>query len=114
MNKQTPCYFLTVGFYNEHDEYQPRLLRGYYNKAYAQAVCDRIMKYVIDHNKWMIACEAYLNAHSELRKIPMRDNQYPQTRGRLRAEWESANPFTTAAKQHNRNYWITEAPIKLI
>lgn len=108
------CYFLTVAFYDECDERQTRMLRGYYDEIYAQAVCDRLMKYVIDHNKWMIACEAYLNAHSELRKIPMRDNQYPQTRGRLRAEWETANPFTTTAKQHDRSYFITEAPIKTI
>jgi hypothetical protein len=114
MAKTQMAYFVTVEFYNEHDEYQTRMLRGYYDEIYAQAVCDRLMKYKVDRNKWMVACETYLDAHPELAKIPMRYNQYPQTRRKLRAEWESANPFTTAAKQHNRNYWITEAPIKVI
>ena len=114
MNKLTTCYFLTVGFYDEHDEYQIDTLRGYYDKEYAKALRDRLMKYVVDRNKWVIACETYLDAHPELLAIPMRDNQYPQTRRRLRAEWESANPFITTAKRHGRNYFITEAPIKTI
>jgi len=63
MNKLTPCYFLTAGFYNEHDEYQPRLLRGYHSKAYAQAVCDRLMKYWVDFNKWEAACRKYISTH---------------------------------------------------
>ena len=114
MNKLTTCYFLTVGFYDEHDEYQIDTLRGYYDKEYAKALRDRLMKYVVDRNKWVIACETYLDAHPELLAIPMKDNQYPKTRRKLRAEWESANPLATTAKQHGRSYFITEAPIKTI
>lgn len=107
-------WFLTIGFYNQYDEYETKPLRGYHDKRYAEAVCDRLMKWQVDYNNWEVDCENYLDDHPELAKIPMRYNQYPQTRRKLRAEWESANPFTTTAKQHNRNYSITEAPIKVI
>ena len=114
MSKLTTCYFLTVSFYDKYDQYHTYILRGYYDKVYARAVCDRLMKYVIDRSKWMAACKTYLDTHPELLAIPMKDNQYPKTRRKLKAEWESANPLATTAKQHGRSYFITEAPIKTI
>ena len=108
------AYFVTVGFYNEYDEYETRMLKGYYSRDYAQAVCVRLMKYTVDMIRWKDNCESYLDTHPELLEIPMKDNQYPQTRRKLRAEWESANPLATTAKQHGRSYFITEAPIKTI
>lgn len=105
-------YFLTVGFYNEHDEYQPRLLRGYHSKAYAQAVCDRLMKYWTDFNKWEAACRKYVSAHPELSGMSYLNIAYPATWRKLEKEWKDANPFSTTAKRHDNHYFITEAPIK--
>jgi len=113
MAKTQMAYFVTVEFYNKRDKLQIDTLRGYYDEIYAQAVCDRLMKYKIDRDKWMVACETYLNAHPELAKIPMRYNQYPQTRRKLRAEWESANPFTSIAEPHDNTYSVTEVPVKV-
>lgn len=72
------------------------------------------MKYVIDHNKWEVACHEYLYNHPELLKLGQLHNQYPAARRGLAREWEIANPFTTTAKRHDRNYFVTEAPIKKI
>lgn len=111
MAKTQMCYFLTVAFYDECDERQTRMLRGYYDEIYAQAICDRLMKYVIDHNKWEVACQEYLNNHPELLAIEG-DNAHPKIWRKLEKEWKKANPFSTTAKRHDGNYFITEAPIK--
>ena len=107
-------WFLTTGFYNEKDEYQNVVLRGYSSKDCALAVCGRLMKWQIDHTNWEVACKNYLDAHPELLAIPMRNNLYPKIRHKLRTEWEKANPFTTTAKRHDDNYFVTEVPIKII
>lgn len=107
-------WFLTIGFYNEYDEYEIKPLRGYHDKRYAEAVCDRLMKWQVDHNNWEVDCEDYLDNHADLRAIEACNDAYSKIRRKLREEWVKANPFTTTAKQHNRNYSITEAPIKVI
>ena len=108
------AYFLTVGFYNEYDEYETRMLRGYYDEVYAQAVCDRLMKCWIDNTKWEVACREYLGNHPELLAIDMCNNAYSKTWRKLEKEWKEANPFTTTAKRHDGNYFVTKAPIKTI
>ncbi len=106
-------WFLTTGFYDQYDEYEIKPIRGYHDKRYAEAVCDRLMKWQVDYNNWEVDCENYLHTHPDLRKIPMKDNLYPQTRGKLRAEWVKANPFTTTAKPHDNTYSVTEVPVKV-
>ena len=106
-------WFLTIGFYNQYEEYEIKPLRGYHDKAYAEAVCDRLMKWQVDYNNWEVDCENYLHVHPDLRKIPMKDNLYPQTRGKLREEWVKANPFTSIGKPHDNDYLVTEVPVKV-
>lgn len=114
MSKTTKTmWFITTSFYNQYDEYQTKLLRGYQNEAYAKEMCDRLMKYWIDNSKWEATCREYLNKHPEVLAIDQRDNAYPETWRRLEKEWKKANPFTTTGKRHDNNYFVTEALIKI-
>jgi hypothetical protein len=109
----TTMWFLTIGFYNEYYEYQTKPLRGYHDKAYVEAVCDRLMKWQIDHENWKIRQQEYIDAHPQLIALGELSNKFLAARRTLILEWKKENPFTSIARRHDESYFVTETPIKI-